>query len=326
MKKAWVWVLIILVLGGAGFAYWRNRQADAVTYREVQAKKGDLEVSILSTGTVQPENRLEIKAPIAGRIERVLVDEGQVVKKGQVLAWMSSTERAAMLDAAAGKGKAEVKRWEEMYQPTPILAPIHGMIILRSIESGQTITNTDAVLVMSDRLTVKAQVDETDLAQIRLKQEATIVLDAYPSEKIPATVDQIAYEAKTVNNVTTYLVDVLPKNTPDFMRSGMTANVNFATDSRHDVVLLLAEAIRPGADGKATVLVRGPDGAPVLREIGVGLSDGKHTEVTEGLTEGETVLIAQARAKSASVNPFMPKRPAKSGSGGKGGGGGAPRK
>lgn len=324
MKRAGAWVLIVLVLAGAGFAAWRNRQANAVTYREVATKRGDLEISILSTGTVQPENRLEIKAPVAGRIEKVLVVEGQVVRKGQVLAWMSSTERAAMLDAAAAKGKAEVKRWEEMYQPTPILAPIHGTIILRSIESGQTITNTEAVLVMSDRLTVKAQVDETDLAQIRLKQEATIVLDAYPSEKIPATVDQIAYEATTVNNVTTYLVDVLPKKTPDFMRSGMTANVNFVADSRHGVVLLLAEAIRPDAEGKSIVLVRGPDGKPVEREIGVGLSDGKHTEVIEGLAEGETVLIAQARAKAAAVNPFMPKRPAQSG--GKGGGGGAPRK
>ncbi len=324
MKK-WIWiVIIILIAAGGGFTFWKSRQAEAITYREMNVKKGDLEVSILSTGTVQPENRLEIKPPIAGRIERVLVDEGKVVKKGQILAWMSSTERAAMLDAASAKGKAEVKRWEEMYQPTPVLAPINGMIILRNIESGQTVLNTDAVLVMSDRLTVKAQVDETDLAQIKLKQEATIVLDAYAGQKIPAIVDQIAYEAKTVNNVTTYLVDVLPKETPEFMRSGMTANVNFATDSRHDAVLVLAEAIKFG-DMKSTVLVRGPDGTPIEKEITTGLSDGKHTEVTEGLSEGEVVLIAQARTKGAAgTNPFMPKRPTKGGSGAKGGGGGSP--
>lgn len=315
MKNKWIWIALFLVLGGGGFAVFRARTAETVTYREVKAHKGDLELSILSTGTVQPENRLEIKPPIAGRIEKVLVDEGKVVKKGQILAWMSSTERAAMLDAARAKGKEETKRWEEMYQPTPILAPINGMIILRNIESGQTITNTDAVLVMSDRLTVKAQVDETDLAQIKLKQDATIVLDAYPSEKIPAVVDQIAYEAKTVNNVTTYLVDVLPIKAPETMRSGMTANVNFATESRKDVVLVATEAVRAG-EGKANVLVRGPNGEPTEREISIGLSDGKRTEVTEGLSEGDVVLIAQAKAKAAGVNPFMPKRPPRNSAGG----------
>ncbi|MBS1962898.1 MAG: efflux RND transporter periplasmic adaptor subunit [Bdellovibrionales bacterium] len=315
MKNKWIWIVLILALGGGGFAYWRTRDSESVTYREVKVHKGDLELSILSTGTVQPENRLEIKPPIAGRIEKVLVDEGKVVRKGQILAWMSSTERAAMLDAARAKGKEETKRWEEMYQPTPILAPINGMIILRNIESGQTITNTDAVLVMSDRLTVKAQVDETDLAQIKLKQDATIVLDAYPSEKIPAVVDQIAYEAKTVNNVTTYLVDVLPVKAPEMMRSGMTANVNFATESRKDALLVSTEAVRTG-EGKPNVLVRGPSGEPTEREISIGLSDGKRTEVTEGLAEGDVVLIAQAKAKEKGVNPFMPKRPPRNSAGG----------
>jgi macrolide-specific efflux system membrane fusion protein len=320
MKK-WLWGIIILLAFGGGTAYWKSREADTVVYRESKVRRGDLEISVLSTGTVQPENRLEIKPPIAGRIEKVLVDEGDVVKKGRILAWMSSTERAAMLDAARAKGKAETKRWEEMYQPTPILAPINGMIILRNIESGQTITNTDAVLVMSDRLTVKAQVDETDLAQIKVKQAATIVLDAYSSEKIPAIVDQIAYEAKTVNNVTTYLVDVLPTDTPEFMRSGMTANVNFLTDSRKDVLLVLTEAVHPAEDGRSKVLVRGADGLPAEREIKTGLSDGKHTEVTEGLNDGDVVLIAEPKSGgSAGVNPFMPKRPsrakAKSGGGG----------
>ena len=321
-KKLWIWTVVVLIAAGGGYATWRAKQADVVTYRDLNVKRGDLDVSILSTGTVQPENRLEIKAPIAGRIERVLTDEGRKVKKGQVLAWMSSTERAAMLDAAAAKGPAETKRWEEMYQPTPILAPLNGMIILRGIEAGQTITNTDAVLVMSDRLTVKAQVDETDLAKIKLKQTAMIVLDAYANEKILATVDQIAYEAKTVNNVTTYLVDVLPRVAPEFMRSGMTANVSFQTESRKDVVILSTEAIRSG-DTKTTVLVKGPDGLPVEREITLGLTDGKRTEITDGLTEADVVMVALPKAKGAAgVNPFMPKGPPKKSSTAAAGGGG----
>ena len=134
------------------------------------------------------------------------------------------------------------------------MAPIDGTIILKNIESGQTFSNTDAILVMSDRLTVKAQVDETDIAQIKLKQPAEIVLDAYPESKISGQVDQIAFEAKQVNSVTTYVVDVLPDQTPEFMRAGMTANVTFSIDSKQNVLLIPNEALKI-KNGKTVTMI-----------------------------------------------------------------------
>jgi membrane fusion protein, macrolide-specific efflux system len=92
--------------------------------RAVKVARGDLSVTVTATGTVKPYNRVEIKAPIAGRIEEVLVQEGEVVKTGQVLARMSSVERAALLDAARAQGDAAVKRWEEAYKVAPLLAPL----------------------------------------------------------------------------------------------------------------------------------------------------------------------------------------------------------
>src|SRR5512139_343310 len=212
-------MLLLLGVGGALW-YWRAGREAAPAYREVSATRGEIETTILSTGLVQPKNRLEIKAPIPGRADEVLVDEGQKVHRGQILAWMSSTERAALIDAARARGPEEVKRWEELYRATPILAPLDGTLITRNLEPGQTFTSVDAVFVMSDFLVVNAQVDETDLAQIRLRQSASIVLDAYPDQSFTGKVSQIAYDAKTVNNVTTYVVEVLPDKTPHFMRSG----------------------------------------------------------------------------------------------------------
>ncbi|RYZ97540.1 MAG: efflux RND transporter periplasmic adaptor subunit, partial [Proteobacteria bacterium] len=264
---------------------------------------------ILSTGLVKPENKLEIKPPIAGRVESVLVKEGAKVRKGQTLAWMSSTERAAMLDAATARGPEELKKWEELYRPTPILAPINGTIIQRNVESGQTFATNDAVLVMSDRLTIKAQVDETDLAQIKLGQKATIGLDAYAGDQIRGTVDQIAYDATTVNNVTTYVVDVLPDSTPPHMRSGMTANVTFVVNAREDVLTVPADAIKV-EEGKMVILVEDPQTKqPVKRVVQVGATDGKKTEILEGLKEGEPVMVVSfsglGERKANAANPFM---------------------
>ncbi len=306
-------VLVFVASLGAYFYYKKNKKPE-VSFTEHTVALGDIDLTILATGTVQPKNRLEIKAPVAGRIDQVLIKEGTRVGKGQTLAWMSSTERAAMLDAARAKGEDEYKKWAELYLPTPVLAPITGTIILKSVEPGQTFTNADAIFTMSDHLTVKAQVDETDIAQIKLKSEAKIVLDAYPDKVINATVDQLAFDATTTNNVTTYAIDVKPETTPDYMRSGMTANVTFKVLSKKQIPIIPSEAIKVN-NGAVVVLKKNlndKSGKPVEVPVKTGLTDGKHTEILEGVTVGETILIQEysiGDGNTESSNPFSPKFP-----------------
>lgn len=307
-KKTLV-ALVLMATAGGAYAIWRFSAESAPTYRELAVTRADIEVTVLATGVVQPSNRLEIKPPIAGRVEQVLVNEGQRVRRGQVLAWMSSSERAALIDAARAKGPEELKRWEELYRPTPIIAPINGTIILRTAEPGQTFQVQDAMLVMSDQLIVRAQVDETDIAQVKLRQPARITLDAYSDQPIEGKVDEIAFEAKAVSNVTSYGVDVLPAKVPPFMRSGMTANITFVVASRHDVLTVPAEAVRT-RQGKARVLVPPdvPDGAPESRDLQLGVSDGRRTEVLAGLQEGDRVLapLIPQGSRSSGSSPLTP--------------------
>ena len=278
-------------------------------FRKVSITTGSIQVTVLSTGFVQPENRLEIKAPVSGRIEQVLVVEGQRVKKGQNLVVISSTERAALLDGARVGGEEELKKWQEYYKPVPIFAPIDGTVILRNFEPGQTFTTSDALLVMSDRLSVKAQVDETDISQIKLRQKADIVLDAYPEIKTPAHVDHITPDAKTINSVTTYIVDVIADSTPKYMLSGMTANVTFFIKNKEDVLLAPAEAVK-NKDGYFYVIMEDPSSSSktIDKTIETGISDGKNVEILSGLSKGDVVLIPKLQAGDKKVNPFSPLR------------------
>lgn len=310
-KKLLLAVLLLAAAGGA-YALWQASNKSAPVYRELVVRRGDIDVTVVATGVVQPSNRLEIKPPIAGRIEEMLVREGQYVRRGQVLAWMSSSERAALIDAARAKGPEELKRWQELYRPAPIIAPIDGTIILRNAEPGQTFQSQDAVLVMSDRLIVRAQVDETDIALVKRHQPARITLDAYADKPVNGVVNHIAYEAKTVNNVITYEVDVLPQKVPDFMRSGMTANVTFVVTSRANVLVLPAEAIQ-SRDGQPHVLIAAerPAAEPIERPVKLGLSDGRRLEVIAGLAEGDRVLAPQMlmpAPRAAGSNPLIPGR------------------
>ena len=310
-RKGMAAIAVVLLIGG--FFYWKtsSQNGDQPRFRALTVERGPISVTVLSTGNVTPQNRLEIKPPIAGRIERILVTEGQRVGKDQTIAWMSSTERAALLDAARARGGAELAQWEELYKPTPLIAPLSGMIIARNIEPGQTVTASDAVLVMADRLIVKAQVDETDIGQIHIGQTADLVLDAYPKMVIPARVDHIAYEAQTVNNVTIYEVDVLPEKVPTEMRSGMTANATFHVASKPSVLLLPTEALRT-QDGDNRVLLAPPAGSsdrPHSQSVETGLNNGKMVEITSGLNEGDHVLIPVVRIRrstGSSGSPFTP--------------------
>jgi macrolide-specific efflux system membrane fusion protein len=307
-KKLRLIIVIALILAASAGFFLKKRSANQITYRENKAEIATIEIKVLATGTVQPQNRLEIKPPIPGRVEKVMIEEGQKVKRGQILAWMSSTERAALLDAARSKGVEELKKWEEIYPPTPILAPLSGTIVLKSVEQGETFTSVDSLMAMSDRLTVKSQVDETDIASIQLNQEAEIILDAYPDQKIPAQVSKIAFEATTVNNVTTYIVDVLPKAVPSFMRSGMTANVTFVVNSKKDVLAIPSEALKT-KDGASMVLIRDQKGREVEKAIEVGVNNGKQVEIISGLTLGEVVLTRALELEDKkSSNPFAPAR------------------
>jgi macrolide-specific efflux system membrane fusion protein len=314
-KKKWIWILILAAIIASG-AWWKwKRNGDeksAEQFEAIEVVRGNIEVTIQATGVVQPQNRVEIKPSVSGRMEEILVHEGDKIKEGQIVAWMSSTDRAALLDAARARGVETLAYWKDMYKPTPLVAPLDGTIISRLMEPGQTATPQDTVLAMSDTLIVEAQVDETDLAQLHLGQEVTVTLDAYPKENFPARVTHIAYEAETVNNVTIYKVEVMPKKMPDFVRSGMTANVMFTAVSAKEVLLVPAEAV---SDENGTQTVRIPGSMdpkkPFSREVQTGLTDGKNIEIKDGLKEGARVLVTRMQMPTSTVgkaksNPFVP--------------------
>jgi len=252
-------------------------------------KRGNIMAQLPTTGVVIPRNNLSIKPPVAGRIEQVLVEEGQRVRKGEVIAWMSSSERAALLDAALAKGAEEVKYWQDVYKPAPIVAPLDGFITKRNMQPGQFFSQSDDVMVMADVLIVEAQVDETDIGRIKLKQQSTIVLDAYPDQKIAGQVEKIAYQSDTVNNVTIYRVDVLPQKVPSFFRSGMSATVNFTMDERLDVLSLPINAIKK-TGGRSFAFVQ-ENGKVKAMQVKTGLENTENIELISGLAEGQEVVI-----------------------------------
>lgn len=302
-------VIVFAVVWGMAL----QKQESATKLREVQAGTGTIRETVSTTGVVEPRNRLKIQSSVAGRIEEVLVDEGVMVTKGDRLALLSSTERAALLDAARLRDKKEQAYWETVYSKAAILAPIEGQVIVRSIEPGQTVTTSDSLFVLSDRLIVTAYVDETDIGRVSQGQDATITLDAYPDIAVRGKVEHIHYESHLENNVTIYHVDIVPETIPKVFRSGMSANIDVVVNEREGAVLIPAVAVQ-NLDGQSVVMVKNRQGEAqgTYVKVTTGLQDEDLIEIREGIEAGSILLVRDDSfvlpENSGSGNPFLPQR------------------
>ncbi|HNV23280.1 MAG TPA: efflux RND transporter periplasmic adaptor subunit [Candidatus Omnitrophota bacterium] len=306
-----VGIVIIFILG---FFYLKiqGSKKDNSFLKEIKPLRGSIENIISTTGTILPKNRLEVKPPVSGRVENILVKEGQKVKAGETLAWMSSTERAALLDAARGEGDEALKYWTDIYKAIPLISPIDGEVIVAKTQPGQTVTVNDAVIVLSDELIIRAQVDETDIGKIKIGQKAVISLDAYADEKVKATAEHIYYESETVNNVTVYKVDLVPERIPVFFRSGMNTTIDFIENSKENALLVPMDAVTHEKDG-AYVLVKKENSAQVVsRPVVIGIMDEKNVEILAGIEDKDIVVIKinqyELPKSDVGKNPFMPDR------------------
>jgi membrane fusion protein, macrolide-specific efflux system len=303
-------IIITALLCGVFLCLWFcSKKTSPENTKYIKPLKENIILTVVSTGLIQPQNRLEIKPSIGGRIEDILVREGDKVKIGQVLIRMSSTERAALIDAARLESDEVLAYWEDVYKKSPIISPIDGEVIARNVEPGQTVTVSDAILVLSDRLVVKAQVDETDIGRVDLAQPAIITLDAYPDIKIKGVVDHIAYESEIINNVTIYNVDIIPTQIPKMLRSGMSVTVELIEKASNDAIALPLHAIHYD-DKRSFVLVKDKGGRIIERDVVVGIANDNKAEIISGISLDDNVAVQDPSKlpviKSAGNNPFMP--------------------
>jgi macrolide-specific efflux system membrane fusion protein len=312
-KLVWGVVVSVLVLGIAGFFVFKGSQPAGKQFAEIHPSRGTIRLVISTTGAVEPQNRVKIQSSVGGRIEEILVEEGRLVKKGVVLAMLSSTERAALLDAAKLQGKSEESYWNNVYKKTAVIAPMDGQVIVRGVDPGQTVTTSDSLFVLSDRLIVKAFVDETDIGRVKIGQKALIGLDAYPDIRVTGAVEHIYYESHLQNNVNIYNVDIIPDRIPDVFRSGMSANIKIIVQEKSGALLLPVSAVQ-NRNGKTYVRQKSDDAEKGKRyqQVETGLQDGTNIEILDGLTDNSLVLMPDTSfvlpKNKAGANPFSPQQ------------------
>jgi HlyD family secretion protein len=216
-----------------------------------------------------------------------------------------------------------------------ITSPIDGVVVNRAVEEGQTVAagfSTPTLFTIANDLTqmrVIAKVDEADIGQVEEGQNVTFTVDAYPSDVFTGKVTQVRLEAIVTNNVVTYEVVISAYNPELKLKPGLTANVVIYTLERPDVLTIPNKALRFVPDAEllakmqltiADATQQAPAGKKIVWQkvgnslqpkiITTGASSLNMTEVLEGLSEGEEIVVEILASQLAIPNaaggsPFM---------------------
>jgi HlyD family secretion protein len=347
MKMKWLWIGIGVAVVAAlvVVSAMQSGKSGITAVQFARVRTEDISSRVRAPGKIEAQTQVKISADVPGKIVRLLVKEGDRVRKGQLMLQLDdaqyradSDQQKAALSAARAHdrdnegalkvieanytrqkalweqkllsqaewdqatravdaarvanqaGREDVSRCQAALEAsnnrlskTRFEAPFNGVVSALNVEAGEmVITGTmnnpgTEILTVSDmsRMLVRADVDETDVVDVRLGQKAKITVDAMPDTSFTGTVVEIGNTAKrsitsTVEGQTNFEVKVVFDDNVPQVRPGMTADVDVLTATHNGtqgvpiqavVVRTERELKRAGQKGKMAAKRGKPDGS-----------------------------------------------------------------
>ncbi|MGH9409838.1 MAG: efflux RND transporter periplasmic adaptor subunit, partial [Vicinamibacterales bacterium] len=171
------------------------------------------------------------------------LETADVTYKQAVAQQKSMDSQVVQAQAAVDKAKVDLDH-------TIITAPIDGVVIKRSVDKGQTVNagmSAPEIFIIAADLTkmqVNANIDESDVGQIRPGESVSFRVDAYPNETFRGTVNQVRLNPTTVQNVVTYSTIIDVPNPDLKLDPGMTANLTIEIAKRSNALRVPNAALR----------------------------------------------------------------------------------
>ncbi len=295
----------------------------AIPVEVAKPVRGEMLAMYSGTATLEAEADAEIIAKVGGEVRRLLVEEGDHVKAGQLLAILDDRQlrlQAAQTRAALAKAERDFNRQVELHQKglvsagafeglkydldnqraahdiaslslsySEIRAPFAGIVSERHVKLGQEIAVGFSMFRVTDPTPLKAAVfvPERELARLKPGQAAAVAVDALAGRSFPAVVKLVA---PTVDAATaTFKVTLEVDDPKGDLKPGMFSRVGIVFERRSEALTIPRIALLD-TDGSSNVFVVNA-GKAEQRAIKTGLSNAGKVEVTEGLTGTEQVVV-----------------------------------
>lgn len=298
------------------------KEEAAVPVEVAQVGSGDIAAYLTGTATLEAREETEVVAKVGGVVKKILLEEGDRVEEGQVLAVLDGEKLAALLERERAnllklennyrraselfdKGLVSAEefqsaKYEYEYQReafrmaeldlhyTEIRTPIRGVISRRMIKVGNMVLLNQPTFRVTglDPLLAVLHLPERNVTRLRAGQEAVLEIDALAGKEFRGSVERISPVVDPATG--TVKVTIAVDDGSRELKPGMFARVRITYDVHSSTVLLPKEALIT-EDKESAVFVVG-DSVARRRTIEVGYTDGKYVEVTRGLSAGEVVV------------------------------------
>ena len=331
--KALTSIIVMLALAatfaGCGVGEASISDADAVQaatpvpVEVAQPFRADLSATYAATATITSDNDAPVVARVSGEIVELLVEEGDFVAEGQVLARLDGQRlRLEMLSAKASldQARAEYERNIDLHQRglisaaafdnlkydlqaleatyelkklnygySSIRAPIAGVVASRDIKPGQHLAVSDVAfrITNTQELIAYLQIPQSELPKFEAGHEASIEVASMPGNAYLATIARISPTIDTRNG--TFRATAVIDNSKGELAPGMFGRFSIAYEEHTDALVLPTAALIDEDDESAVYVVQ--DDEVVRRIVETGIRSGEKVEILDGLAETDIVVV-----------------------------------
>ena len=285
MFSRWKAILIIFIALGGGCWYWSQQAQETIAIpqvRTVEVARGDIRLAVSGSGQVEAVSQVDLKSVRAGDgvdVTRVLVNNNDHVKKGQVIAVLDSTDVARSLEQArlnletaeiklrqtnktadtdtvedkwsrqlqeiaVAQGRLSVADASEKLSDYTIRAPFDGIVTGLDIAAGDSLSNETVIAsVITESMQVNITLNEVDAAKVAIGSSATLTLDALPGVVLTGKVTKIDTIGTVSQNVVSYGAEISLDKQSDRLKPGMSVTAEIVVAERQNVLLVPNEAI-----------------------------------------------------------------------------------
>jgi len=282
---------------------------------------------ICVSGTLVADKTAPLSFLVPGRVVKVLVEEGDQVKKGDLLASIEAQDyqnRVDMSEAAMLRAKDAYERYEPLYregafteknivelkasltetkaalniarkalQDTRLYAPISGIVGSKSVEIGQmaSVQTPAFTIVKTDLIYARVAIPESEIDQVSMNKEARVSVSALGNRNFSGKVSMIGAVAD--EQTRTYAVKIELENPGYILRPGMIVQAEIITDRQVDTVTIPGVAIVRDADNLTYAFVVDKEGKAAHRtRVVPGDVFRDEISITKGLKPDDIVVVS----------------------------------
>lgn len=319
----------------------QSEQFDVIPVKIATVAKTNIEDQLKQSGVFAARQELKIAAQSQGQILKLYVKKGDIIRKGQIVASIDDAavrsqlataqaqlekskkdaERYANAERAGGVSTLQAEEYqlkvqnnltniasiEQQLSNFKIVAPMSGIVNEIFAEQGSFVTVGKEIIDLVDLTTMNLMIDleQTDLIKnIKIGKKAAVTTDVYGDKTFEGTVKAVNVKSDASQK---FQVEVNVKNTRETpILSGMYGYATFDADANNPQTLTIPRAALIGSVKDAQVYIVNADNTAALKTITTGKTFGNDIEVTEGLNEGDKVVVSGqinlAEGRKVSVN------------------------